>query len=327
MQAHVKRWDKYILIPTKYACDQGKILSNTFDPFFGSDTCSEGQYADLVQEFLQPEWYIYMTLWDETTLWISIEDHGLKTQWNIVFDNTHVASAVLSITEADNEAYLEYISNSYISLDVVIPPENLEGNIYIGLDRNNDISSAHVDFDYEDDWWNSVDMLLDAQSGNITGYIDMTESDALYFTMSMNGTYSSDRLNLTSEFEVLENPFEIGFDIEYVDEEIEWAECYENYYGEEAFVCYVDVEPSWDTITGEFHIVSNTQFSNNNLDILLDIFLWNAQIVELEMQNRSRRTFKNTIVEKPENTTPYEELFPVEEYDDYYYDEDLDWYY
>jgi hypothetical protein len=40
-EAYKKDGEKYLIKPTKYACDKMKEISNKFDPFYGSSSCSQ----------------------------------------------------------------------------------------------------------------------------------------------------------------------------------------------------------------------------------------------------------------------------------------------
>jgi hypothetical protein len=51
----------YTLIPTKHFCDMGKKISGIFDPFAG-ETCSESQYQDMLEEFIESDIKIILSL-------------------------------------------------------------------------------------------------------------------------------------------------------------------------------------------------------------------------------------------------------------------------
>jgi len=50
LEAYKKEGDRYLLKPTKYACDTAKQLANRFDLFHDNNTCSDSQYQDLLEE-------------------------------------------------------------------------------------------------------------------------------------------------------------------------------------------------------------------------------------------------------------------------------------
>jgi len=150
-----------------------------------------------------------------------------------------------------------------------------------------------------------------AEAWNIAGTMSVVEDEQDYMTMNMSWKYSPTLLNMDMDFEVFDNPFESTTSVEYVDEQIEWAQCYESYYEDSSYVCYVEKPVSWDTLSGNFSFNSDTRYSNNNLDILFNVLLWSKQVLRVEMINASQQTFKEIDIKKPNNTTSYEEVFPL----------------
>ncbi len=322
LRAHRKLGDKYILVPTKYACNQGKIITKKFDPFYGSDTCSDGQYKDLVEDFLSQEGYLYMTLGNTTTLWIQVDSEREKISGNVVFQNDHILSSYLNVTDGSSKIDFEYEIKSHISLDISDGDDDLNMSMLLGLDKQNYIHSWEMTMKLDNQYEN-MDMKLSLKNGNISWNMQYSTSEKKLFEMSMWGKYGPRTFTLNTDFEMFENPFESKWDIQYVDEEILGEECYENYYWEQKFVCYVEKKPSGKTITGSFSFASDMKYSRNNLDILLNVLLWNDQILRAELVNKSTQTFKQTQVLKPENTIPYEEVFPIQEYLEPSYEDDF----
>lgn len=313
LKVHSKRWAKYILIPTKYACDQGKLHSKKFDPFYGSDNCSEGQYDDLVKDVLQSKMHIYMTLGENTILWMSGRDDDLVLEGNVIFNDTNIISSDLNISEYDNNINFQYRQGSHISFDLIAERWNLAARAYMWLDSRNYISSADIKWNYKDNWGADMNMKLVAQSGNISWSINIVEDGEKYMTMSMDWKYRVDKFDMEMSFEIFENPFESDTDIKYVDEKIEWSACYEYYDEEYNYYCYIEKEPSWDTLTWNLTIKSDTRYSNNNLSVLFNMLLWNQEIIQVKLINMATQTFKENQISTPENATPYQEVFPEEE--------------
>lgn len=92
VSAYKKQWDRYYLMPTKYACDEFKKLSNKLDPLNPS-TCTESQYKSLVKD-INNAWNFYAEILDNgktkigfiwnKKIWIQ------KNELSIIFDDSKI---------------------------------------------------------------------------------------------------------------------------------------------------------------------------------------------------------------------------------------------
>lgn len=74
LEAYAKDGDTYILRPSQYFCDMGKTVSQVFDPFYDDETCSESQYRDMLSEMQEAGVSLSLTLEDENTLSLKIDN-------------------------------------------------------------------------------------------------------------------------------------------------------------------------------------------------------------------------------------------------------------
>ena len=159
LRAEKKIWDRYILVPTKYACDQGKLFLQKFDPFFGWDNCSTGQYEDLLQDFTQ-KIELYVILWDTTTFGWEIDDDTTNIKFEIDDDEI---SGEFHISEGGQELFTMTINGTYasqlfdINAQFEIPTnlfpltstssgENINGELKIVSDTTNKRNNLNIFF-------------------------------------------------------------------------------------------------------------------------------------------------------------------------------------
>lgn len=317
LKAHTKIGDKYILVPTKYACDQGKKLQEIFDPFYASDICSEGQYEDLVEEFLAEGVELYMTLWNNTTLGFNITEDVNDTEWNIVLNDSHILSSYFTVSH-DSVEVIDFDFKRSSHLDISIIEEDALSLIWESkLDYKNNFKSAIFDITY-DEYGTQLNSNITFNRGRISGVTSVSEDGEEIFTLSTSWNYRSNYIDIKNTFLFAENPFESSFNIEYVDEEIEWAECYDNYYWDEKYICYVDKEPSKEEISGNLDITIDTRSNKNNLDLELDVSIWRDEIIKMQLRNTATRKFGDFEIETPSESIPFEEVLE-DLYDPYEY--------
>lgn len=311
LRAYAKRGDKYILVPTKYACDQGKILTRKFNYFYVPGKCSDAQYHSILEGFTGEHDYVYMTLGRNTTLGISSKRPGSdeSLEWHVIFDKNKILSSVLNYTDTNEKLVFEYKYASHISLNISDDSDDFVFDANVDLNYSNAFKWAMLNMSVLDGDA-LVKMNMDMRNGNISGMLDVMEEDEQVFESKLTWTYARSRFDAQFNFEFFENPFESSIEIKYVDEEIDGAECYDSYYDDYKYVCYVDKEPSWDTLTWDISIKSDNRYGRINLDAFAEIFLADEQIIEFELKNRGTRTYKKTQIQKPENVTPLEDLFP-----------------
>lgn len=316
LRAHSKVGDKYILVPTQYACDQGKTLQNRFDPFYDDTKCSPSQYEDLVEEFLSEEAMLYMSFENGNSVFgLEIEDYSSYTDMNMVFDGQVVRSATM--TSVPKDGSYEGLNMSYdykTSFDMSLKSDGVDMTLDMQLDASNSMKSMRFDMQMQDSY-NTIDATLSMRQQKISWALNVYDSvweDV--FAWDISGTYDDDYVNIKSNFELADNPFSSSsFEVLYLDEAIEGEECYDvsdyaEYYNDSNYICYVTPDVESVPITGQVDLEYDISGSNNNMKFLFDMLEADTSLFKLEVENRGTQI--NTIIdiEAPENSTPIDEI-------------------
>lgn len=115
-EAYQKKWDKYYIKPTKYACDKLKEISNKFDPFNGIN-CSDSQYKNELTR-LSKLWQIYLIIdWDNSTLWFEwrTSKELEKNNWYITFNDKEIIEINYEITPNQNLYKDEFLKFNFVN--------------------------------------------------------------------------------------------------------------------------------------------------------------------------------------------------------------------
>lgn len=143
--AYEKKWDVYSIIPTKYACDSLKVLTNKFDPF-SPNSCTDSQYKDIIKDIIS-EWELTMTLGNENILKYSYTaDNTVETfDITVAFTDSSINKFDINII-ADQKKYkneqfiLSYWKNQYLDIDFYANKWEFDFNFTSILDSNNKFS-------------------------------------------------------------------------------------------------------------------------------------------------------------------------------------------
>lgn len=201
--AYKKEWEKYYLIPTKYACDEFKKLSNKFDPF-NSDSCSENQYKDLVSEVLE-SWTFYAEMlnnnktkigyiWNKE-LWLE------KNEWYLIFDESGISEFNYEIDAGtDWWLLLEFISESKLNFTFEVMDE-------IMIKLTSELSSKNkfekIDFMLNaDNYYETIDAKLTLNDNKINWDINSI-SNYDNNTFTANITWKTSRKNELTDLAIV----------------------------------------------------------------------------------------------------------------------------
>ena len=175
-RAYKKEWDRYSLVPSKYACDKFKELSAKFDPFNGSN-CSESQYENMIKS-LADNGDLYLEVWNnenklgfEMKQWLGISSFNSY----IIFTDTSVEELKSELIAKNNEGFLlEYTKNSNLNFSL----DAWDTNIILESDLNkyNDFSSAYVSINLERFAY-SLDSEIKYQDNKISGTTIINDMD------------------------------------------------------------------------------------------------------------------------------------------------------
>lgn len=146
-QPYAKKWDNYLLEPTRHACDSFKKLTNTFDPFNG-DSCSESQYQKMIEE-MKSEWFtISMKMqWDTNTLMVDTSLWGEGEMKALVqFDTETIERMRLAMVEnkeiiQSDKIIIDYKKNAYLNFDIDLEDSSQKMTMESTLNSNNKFSS------------------------------------------------------------------------------------------------------------------------------------------------------------------------------------------
>lgn len=156
MEAYTMNENGYLLRPTKHFCDSGKRLTNVFDPFNGKQ-CSEKQYQNMLEDFMDSGTQITLITDSETTLNISnITDVNAYeiVDINLIWKNASFNEMTMNLK--DNYDDTEYMSAHYIANDMLkihVPEQPYDPEFMLDMDfnRNWTIDSIDLQSSYEDE--------------------------------------------------------------------------------------------------------------------------------------------------------------------------------
>ncbi|MCH2189249.1 hypothetical protein MK079_05490, partial [Candidatus Gracilibacteria bacterium] len=321
LKAYEKRGDKIILVPTQYACDQGKILGKRFDPFYDDETCSPGQYQDLVEEFLSEDMQVYMIM-DGPLSQFGIDMQDSSSYTNIVLSYDDIRIREVSMTSQPKDGSypgfnLSYVYGSHFDVIWEMEQEAWSGKDSFELSWKSELSSRNTlekgtfKMDFDTAFMSAVaDVQID--NGQIIGYTGVFDGNqTLMFEMQSAGSYKGAAFELKNTFTFPQNPLQVSTpSIEYVDQEIEGADCYENYYdGDSEYICYTYPELKEESLDGNFDIQIDTGSGKNNLDVVFDMSVNDDTFFEMKMKNTGKRKFQKKEIQAPRSSVPYEEVF------------------
>ncbi len=109
-----KEGNKYLLIPTKHACDTYFNLDKTLNfsnAWYTPKTCTETVYKAMVSEFMEAQFYL--TLWEkENIFWIYLEEKE-KFDFTITYDESSITKVDLVFTPDQKKYKDEWFSLNY----------------------------------------------------------------------------------------------------------------------------------------------------------------------------------------------------------------------
>jgi hypothetical protein len=149
-KAYKKEWNKYYLVPSKYGCDTGKKLSQTFDPFNGN-TCTDNQYKSLLEDINKSKIKIYIDFSNRNTqigFESDVEDMK-ELKWEISFSDKYIEeinfSAIPDQKKYPNEsASLNYKRNKILDAKFYANKWLLSLSLKSSLDKNNNFSEIDL---------------------------------------------------------------------------------------------------------------------------------------------------------------------------------------
>jgi len=249
MEAYGKTENGYLLRPTKYFCDSGKKLTNVFDPFNGKE-CSEKQYQNMLEDFMDSGVDITLQTGNETVLRISnmasIDAYEI-VDIHFIWKNASFHEMTMTVKDSFDDT--EYVSAHYIVNDMLkihVPKQAYDPEFLLDMDlgRNGSIKKIDLQASYEDEmifiWnydngllstsleidtpemqascsfdWNAYMSFLEIDGGcDISSYLIGTDSETLRIDSSLTYNWVDRKNNFDWNFEAIsdENNY-FNFDI------------------------------------------------------------------------------------------------------------------
>ena len=270
-KAYKKEWNKYFLIPSKYACDKYKELSVKFDPFNGSE-CSDSQYESMLEE-LAEIWDLYIEIGTKSKLWFNIYPEYDVKSFNsyIIFTDTSIeeVNSELIATKDSEWFKLDYIKNN--KLDFILNVwKDANINLNSKLDNNNNFS--FIDFSY-----------------NAESYRDTLKANLKLENKRLNWNFEivSQKYNWYN-YESGESEYVIWNVIIWI---IEWEQDYKNQLKKlKINISGIDEDTNEQFLKAEL----SKEYSNYNL--LLEISNNDSPVFDLNVSLNSGKILGNTII-------------------------------
>lgn len=284
-KTYKKQWDKYFLIPTKYACDEFKKIQAKLDPL-NWNKCSDSQYETLLTEIAK-SWDLYIELWTKNKLWFSLyPEYDIKSfESYIIFTDT-------SIDEINSELLakkvwewfkLEYIKNNKLNFKLNAWDE-VKFILTSSLDSNNN-SLILMNFNLElNNYYQILNSKLKLENKNITG--TTTISDIKWIKQIIIDTtwkYETNYLELNNKIESIMSITDfVMFD---------WEKN----------------KSGWN-----INIKIDTRNKNNNSNLYINYSENDNKILEIELDNKSIINYKNVEIKAPTDTIDLNEAINLE---------------
>lgn len=128
LKPYKKEWDKYLLVPTKKACDTIKYINYKINSYW-SYTCSDSDYNNMLKEVVK-SWDMYIIVdWTDKHLWMESNKYWVEWYAKIYFSDKKVEKilAKSEITAGKDKwtlVELDYVNWQKLNLWVTIPTSN-----------------------------------------------------------------------------------------------------------------------------------------------------------------------------------------------------------
>lgn len=154
LQAYKKSWDKFLLVPTKYACEKYFELEKSLsfmNAWYTPTTCSDTVYKTFLAKFIK-SWELYITLWKgENTLWFDSNKDGNNFSSKLVYDENSIKSLNVNFTPDQKKSpwewfNLEYVKSNLLNIDFNVDNWDVKFNFDSKLDSENNFVEVTSSF-------------------------------------------------------------------------------------------------------------------------------------------------------------------------------------
>ncbi len=332
-QTYQKSGNKYLLAPTKYACDTYFELDkklNFYNSWYTPKSCSNTVYKSFLKEFLSL-WQMYVVLGDEkNTFWYESKVDGTQISFTTHYTHQNILSVDFAIIPDQKKYKNEGFTFSYVKGKSIKSQFNAEEGKYTALfdaklDTNNNIVTLDSKVNFGNDFvWNLTiaDKKISWFYSIKQRWYDYESDDWEYilknvYGISISGNLKADntleKLNIKSAWVDVNTKwvlftskmsYENGNYVFDVSSEWVWFK-WRGYLSKELFT--LDSEYDFNGIyTGEFNMNYDLSNNRNKLDFYFDVNQLDNKIVKLIMTNVATRTYKEDV--KIEIPTDFKEL-------------------
>lgn len=143
LEAYGKDGDAFLLKPSQEMCSLMKEAMSVFDPFSGTK-CSDGQYADMLEDFHNSGMILQLTPGTNKELTLLINTREVEGKITISYSAYGIISMIGEVFEPGNSS-VNTIKFSYIPRDILHLEMKLENEFelmtYIELTNNNTLDA------------------------------------------------------------------------------------------------------------------------------------------------------------------------------------------
>ncbi len=283
-KVYKKNWNKYLIIPSKEACDTIMSLQYKFKWIWNLH-CSDNEYYNMVKEIVE-KWNIYIILWRNlNTIWFDLlENPQVSLNAKLDYSDTKIENLNLKVTPKDEKYAWEFIELDFVN-------------------------------------WKKLDILFNAKSDDIDlSFKSLLDKDNYFTNIDYIWNFSR---NLNTSFKLENGSFKWNFDSkkDWYDynsgKAIEWNYVYKwslTWTIKEHKVNWFNFEASWkDAIKNQDILLLKLKLINNIITWTIKVYDINEEILNIvttwkydkdifELNNKI--SFKNIFKkqEKKENT-------------------------
>ncbi len=321
-QAYQKSGDKYLLAPTKYACDTYFELDkklNFYNSWYTPKSCSSTVYKSFLKEFLSL-WQMYIILGDEkNTLWYEAKIDGTQVWFTIEYTPQNIVAVNIDVVPDQVKYKNEWFTFSYVKGKSITSQFNAEEWKYTAsldskLDTNNNIVSLDSKINFNNDFvWNFAiaDKKISWFYSIKQRWYNYESDDWEYVLKNVYGISISGNLKADNTLEKLniksagvdvntkwvlftaKASYENGNYIFNISAEWVWLQ-WKWYVSKELFTLNSQYDFN-GFYTWEFNMNYDLSNNRNNLDLYFDVNQMDEQIAKLIISNIATRTYKEDV--------------------------------
>jgi len=298
--------DKYYLIPTESFCSEAKKLFGGILGNLGDDGCSESQYNDMVEEFLDGT-NAYMTMSGNVST-IYMEEKWGASSMNISFDNDSMLSANAEINQISPYSGESKMTMAYLngqSLDIILKTPTANASFISKLNNDNSFDS----FDMIVEVWDVFEMDMTLQDERLEGGIKISKKEyptrytntiTTWATPPEDGILRFNTVDITPTItEIFTADISGTLEREFVDMKVMFE--------------FMDfIKRSDNNYKWTMNLWADTRDNKNNFDMSLNINQSEENIVELDIKSESTIEYWEVQIEAPTDYVEAEEVWNEE---------------